>query len=300
MRIKDLILKSVGYVAEVVGQSSEGDEYEHAGTGFFVSVPSTVAQGQTYSYFATAKHVAVSLQGRMVSFFANGKDGKRAEILSLVPVWFMHPETDLAVAALGDVSNLDIVFVSVNLFATEAVISERDIGVGDDVFIVGLFAFAPGQESNMPIVRFGNISMIPLDKIYIDMGSQSKFVNAYLIEARSIGGLSGSPVFVRPTGYIVDEEAGVKISGLSDRVPYLLGMMHGHWDIKESEINKYGCIHDSQRGVNVGIGIVIPAYSILELLNDPELATMRQRGDTRFLEGIKPTPGISGKGDGSS
>jgi hypothetical protein len=70
-------------------------------------------------------------------------------------------------------------------------------------------------------------------------------------------------------------------------------MVHGHWDIKESDLNKINFIHDSQRGVNLGIAIVIPAYKILEVLNSPVLVRMRERAEKRLLDAIAPKPDVS-------
>jgi hypothetical protein len=91
----------------------------------------------------------------------------------------------------------------------------------------------------MPIVRHGNIAMLPEEQIQTEMG----YADVHLIEARSIGGLSGSPVFVRTSEAEKDSHRGIQ----------LLGVMHGHWEIKESELNKPTLVHD-RRGVNLGIG----------------------------------------------
>ena len=60
-----------------------------------------------------------------------------------------------------------------------------------------------------------NIAMIPDEPVTTSLGD----IKAYLVEARSIGGLSGSPAFVRETGA---EGTGSF---------YLLGLMHGHWGV---------------------------------------------------------------------
>jgi hypothetical protein len=54
-------------------------------------------------------------------------------------------------------------------------------------------------------------------------------VDAHLIEAKSIGGLSGSPVFINMTPFEMTASKGrpSKIFHL-----YLLGLMHGHFDIE--------------------------------------------------------------------
>jgi hypothetical protein len=202
----------------------------------------------------------------------------------------LHTQTPiLAVAVISDLASLDVICVSTKGFVTDASIKENDIGIGDEVFSVGLFSFAAGEKANMPIVRTGNISMLPVDQIQIDTGGDSTFTDVYLVEARSIGGLSGSPVFVRPTAYVVafaGLEATTKVAGVSGGPPLLLGLMHGHWDINEADINRYDLGH-SRRGVNVGIGIVIPAKKILELLNDPDLVGIRERAEQRTLEMLR-------------
>jgi hypothetical protein len=56
-------------------------------------------------------------------------------------------------------------------------------------------------------------------------------MDAYLAEGRSIGGLSGSPVFVRNTvNRRVPTAKGrpKHISGLGSL--HLLGLIHGHWE----------------------------------------------------------------------
>ena len=111
--------------------------------------------------------------------------------------------------------------------------------------------------------------MMPVDKVPVkDFGE----MDAYLAESRSIGGLSGSPVFVRATIHMPTEttegEPAV-ISGLGST--HFLGLMHGHWelplDISTAE---------QAEAVNMGISIIIPAKKILEVLYHPELVKMRK------------------------
>ena len=51
---------------------------------------------------------------------------------------------------------------------------------------------------------------------------------AYLIEARSIGGLSGSPVFIPMPPF---QQINGEVTQGSGSLFYLLGLMHGHFDI---------------------------------------------------------------------
>jgi hypothetical protein len=69
-----------------------------------------------------------------------------------------------------------------------------------------------------------------------------------------------------------------------------LGLIHGHWDVKESDINSADLQHDAKRGVNMGISVVVPAHKLLEVINHPELVAMRKVADYEFLENARPKP----------
>jgi hypothetical protein len=99
----------------------------------------------------------------------------------------------------------------------------------------------------MPIVRHGNVAMLPTEQVQTDLG----YTDAYLVEVRSIGGLSGSPVFVRHTiGFPVQRTDGSSDMAFANGpATTLLGLMHGHWDIKESEMNEPNFTQDRKRGV---------------------------------------------------
>lgn len=78
--------------------------------------------------------------------------------------------------------------------ADEADIEAHAIGIGDEVLMVGLFTKRYGYRKNIPIVRGGIISAMPEEPI--EDQETGNLYDAYLIEIRSIGGLSGSPVIV--------------------------------------------------------------------------------------------------------
>ena len=64
--------------------------------------------------------------------------------------------------------------------------------VGDEVATVGLYTSHHGHTKNIPVVRVGHISMLPDEPVMSTRG----YVEAYLVEVRSIVGLSGSPVYI--------------------------------------------------------------------------------------------------------
>lgn len=77
--------------------------------------------------------------------------------------------------------------------------------------------------------------------------------------------------------------------GLVDRTK-LLGIIHGHWDVKETDINSYPIIQDRKRGVNYGIAIVVPAIKLIETLNRSELLERRMKHDETLKK--KGMPGM--------
>ena len=89
--------------------------------------------------------------------------------------------------------------------------------------------------------------------------------DAYLIEARSLGGLSGSPVFANlERVYIKKGELRVRKNESSH---YLLGMMLGHWDAGVSELDGAKTDATDIQRVNMGIGIVVPIEKIIEVIS---------------------------------
>jgi hypothetical protein len=93
----------------------------------------------------------------------------------------------------------------------------------------------------------------------------------YLIEARSIGGLSGSPVFVRQM---------IPADSFSWRQTlYLLGLIHGHWELPKGTENTLPT--DDGVAINMGIAMVVPARKILEVIRQKDLTDMRTALDQR-------------------
>jgi hypothetical protein len=278
VRIPDELLRCVGFIGEVTHKEGAEEYGDLRATGFFVSVHSKGMLGHFYYYFVTAKHVVEELSGREVYFLVNKKGGGVMRVAASANEWSLHPtdETaDVAVVSVNIDADADVKAIPIKEFISQEDF-EVNFGVGDEVVTVGLFTEAPGTSRNFPLVRHGNLAMIPDEQIQTKLG----YADVYLVEARSIGGLSGSPVWIRPSVLVIaktvldNKPAPTGVVGPGR----LLGLMHGHWDIRESEINKPKIIHDGQKGVNLGIAIVVPASKILETINQPGLEE-RKRGD---------------------
>ena len=296
MRVPDTILKCVGFVAEVISDTS-GDSFDHVATGFFVSMPSDnpdIAKHQDVKYFAfvTAAHVARGMANTRTAVIVNRHGGGVTVIKSAANQWYFHPNdpsVDVAVVPINLTSDIDIMALPVSLFVNKKLtVGDHPIGLGDEVYMPGLFTFGIGNKRNNPIVRYGNLAMLPDEPIQTDYG----FAEVYLIEARSIGGISGSPVFIRPTNYLQPNDEEVKgIHGVAAET-ILLGLAHGHWDVRESDKNDVNVVHTMRHGVNMGLGIVVPAHKILEVINQPALVEARAQADTLKRWESIPTPDV--------
>ena len=268
MRVPDEFRQCVVFVG-LPAQRLDGQlETIFRGTAFFAGIESETVKGISYIYLVTAKHVATKLEGQPFMVRINTIDGGSRLIQGQGAKWWYHPNdeaVDVAVIPYApDQTKFEYKMIPTSMFLTDAILQEISIGTGDEVFITGLFAHLTGSAKNLPIVRIGNIAMMPGELVpTTEFGD----IEAYLIEARSIGGLSGSPVFVN--------WVGVGVNKL-----FLLGLIHGHWDIPPQNKNDMIRLDDDRYGsVNMGIAIVVPSKKILEVINQPELVKLRKRQD---------------------
>jgi hypothetical protein len=167
-------------------------------------------------------------------------------------------------------------------FVTDEKVADYGIGIGDEIAMAGLFHQREGAERNIPILRSGIISAMP-DEALVD--KQGRPFDSYLVEVRSIGGLSGSPVFVilPPTRPLVE--------GITTPVPgsfHLLGIVRGHWsqDALVSFNGKPTFLDIEQ--FNAGIASVTPMQQVAELLRTEPLVKHLDRQEQTFLASRVP------------
>ena len=253
-----------------------------AGTGFFVGEE---IDFDIFIYLVTAKHVVVGIKQKSVDgkvyIRINDNQGGSQLIESSIDSWSEHPtdsSVDVSVLRWAPSEKFDYIFLYTSMAATDEVIRQNSIGIGDEVFIAGMFVSHKGKKRNIPIVRVGNISAMPEEKIDTpDFGS----IEAYLIEARSIGGLSGSPVFVNVSGDRTmggnfangNVKKGDILYSTGNRL-YLLGLIYGHWD--EQTVDDVISEDAARKDVNMGMAMVVPATKILEIIDQPKWVEERQ------------------------
>lgn len=145
-----------------------------------------------------------------------------------------------------------------------------------------------GAKKNFPIVHTGHIAALPdkderIPVIDRATGKISK-VLGYLVEAQTLEGLSGSPAFVRdivrvpqdlPSGF---ETVSHRLTAEAYGEISLLGIYQGSWDGRPGEILAADRnLNDDKFRVPIGMGIVIPAAKIFEVLDMPKLKKMRKK-----------------------
>jgi hypothetical protein len=245
----------------------------YGGTGFLISFPAeSGSQPQRITYLVTARHVERQLAGPFVVSLIE-MSGQPQDIDIDQAIWTPHPDDDVDVV----VTRFPQSDAGLVVFATESFATNADyFGVGDMVHIVGLYRLMPGRTKISPVVHTGNIAMTPTDEIPVYDKLQKKVVptRGYLIEAQTLEGLSGSPVFVRYTNVSGISSGRGRLVTYTDHV-YLLGIWQSAWegipdDVLGQQIGVAG-------RVPVGMGITIPAQRITETLAQPALVEERRR-----------------------
>ena len=146
-----------------------------------------------------------------------------------------------------------------------------------------------GQHKNIPIVRVGNIAAMPEERVATQMG----LIDAYLVEARSIGGLSGSPVFVSLSLFRRNSNNYIGPTN-RQKVHYLIGLMHGHYGTRLPDYDMPAVDASDIERVNVGIAIVVPSQKIMEVITQPLIQTEEDRIAVDLRRKQLPRPDVPG------
>lgn len=278
MRVPQEVRNSVVFLGERPGNSRG---WALVATGFVVdhAVEGGDPNIHRCAYVVTARHCVRSRAQRAARI--NTTDG-RARMVELPGGWWVHPSdatTDVAVMPLPDdaLTDTELFPIPTEMFAGPDTFGGL-AGEGDEVFTTGLFAEIRAQRRNMPVVRTGNLALLAseLDPVPTEKGH----IVAHLIEARSMGGQSGSPAFMRRTvGWEVPnvqnpQHGPLRIVGYGPNF-FLLGLVHGHWELPIGK-DRLATSDEPRDGINMGIALVVPASKILETLNHPDLVSLRR------------------------
>jgi hypothetical protein len=272
MRVPDEILKCVAFLAY---ESTDGPRL--AGTAFFLG--RDLGEPDYYAvYLVTAKHVIDGIREKAISdrvfVRVNQKEASAVALTTDLDSWVSDPDDPFVDVAMLQVAPLqdeyDYLVLPESRIATDEVISTNGIGVGDDAFLTGLFKNHVGRHRNIPIVRTGNIAAMPEEPVRTNFHGTLAWIDAYLLEVRSIGGLSGSPVFVVTSGF---RGHGVITVGPQF---FLLGLVHGHWDLPFTAPDEVSPNSLRSEAINTGIAMVVPASKIVDVTDRAEFVEVRR------------------------
>ena len=264
MKIPDEIRKTVAFVC-----------YENKNTGAITPVGSCFFLGSDQEpgqnffkkvYVVTARHVIDAFRDKGIEqtiLRLNSRDANPPLITHVIPIqnWFVHSAgktIDVAIHEMAVPANMDQLVFPIQLGATKDTFKEHEVELGEEVIVSGLFQHHFGAKKNIPIIRVGNLAALNEEKVTIKGFGE---IDAYLIEARSIGGLSGSPAFLN-LGSIQLVGGQIKHAPHNRPVILLLGLIHGHFNARPDELDNVDP-DELYKAINAGIAIVVPVESIL-------------------------------------
>ena len=255
MIVTDSVRKCVAFIGQ-----RHGSDYVLRGSVFFLG---TIDENRNVvkGYAITARHVLDNIQFKTqaveVAIRVNLVEGGVHWLHIDLNDWWVHPDPAIDVAIL-EIARFDVgydhLFWPTSECADAAYMEANEVGLGEEIFVAGLFRHHHGTRRNIPIIRVGNLACLTEEKVTTSSGD----ADLLLIEARSIGGLSGSPVFLNLGYSRTTQGRMVQRSHIEIR---LLGMIHGHFDVKQTAID--GVAEDAnelaaEEKVNTGIAMVVP------------------------------------------
>jgi len=297
MRLPDEVRKCVVFLGRREIAASGVTKFVPEGTGFLLSYPSPSFENFEMTFLVTAKNVARRLEPDFEIRF-NTKAGKADYAEVLGRQWFYHEtdkSADVAVMLWAPPKLADCLSVGPNLFLNAEIIQHKGIGTGDEVYVTGLFSPAMGIERNTPIVRAGHLAMCPPEDVPIREW-ETPTMRAFLIEMRSLGGLSGSPVFVQRSIRVQPIQKTGRMP-LAAGAIFLLGVVHGHWNVQHLDLDYVSPPkNDKERDLlNAGVAIVQPGDKLVEIIEQDAVMTLLREAEheateknPHYLDGSSP------------
>jgi hypothetical protein len=286
MQVDSGIPKCIGFLG---AQNARGFGAE--GTAFFVFV---TQEELDFTYMVTCRHVVRPFDPSRSSdpnpakiwVRAATKRGHPPRLIETIRGdWICHPDRTVDICAhiydhvkwdsddVMDIHRLEIGTIVLRRELEDTV----GLSLGDEVFIPSVFVGRVGETQNIPVIRIGNIAAMPDEPIW----TASSRHPAYLIETRSLGGVSGAPVFLHIASqrHMGRPDPYPEISGRIVTPYFLIGMMQGFHSgqyagdfVSEDGEEK---IVPVDTDFNAGIGIALPVTLILDTLNHPTLVESR-------------------------
>ena len=267
--------------------------------GFFIGMPSEKHKGYFYLHLVTNEHVIQGLKTvcARIHICSDPKERARGRFSEpddvgalIIPTasFVTDRKTDLAIAIVTLPDDSLVHHTPIDSLITDFRSSRSPdipfVGVGDEIMMMARIVRRGVHylKENLQVARFGNVALVPKH--------EEPF---FLTEMRSVGGHSGSPVWVYLPG-VESEQGSWRICGTPARVRsfgmMLLGINLGHLrdfepivTIGQNHKEKAHASWLSQK--HEAISQVVPAWCITDLLYGNELETRRDRADAKHESG---------------
>lgn len=253
---------------------------DSAGTGFFLFRPIHGDQGHVL--LVTNKHVLPPLctpqngqtctpqnvrirvtvgtgdeaAVKFVDIPVVGPDGK------YLPNVELHPTAGFDVAAINVTEaikkqRIQGAWLPLDLLTTPERLKNENIGVGDEIFLLGYPDAIFDARNASPILRAGVIATVPSEGYAFNDRLKKQFnlpdrIDGFLIDANVFPGSSGSVVILKQQSTTVGPR-GETVMGSAKKIPYVLGIVSGSIPIDDTALKS------TQR---MGLGVVYSAEAI--------------------------------------
>lgn len=271
-RIHDDFLNAVVFLYPTVESAAAGAAT--GGTGVIVALETSPKSAKGLLFVVTNSHVV--REGKSPVVRINQISGKADVIPLTADSWMHHPDgDDVAAAPVGLLAAHRFASVPLELFVTPEGMEKYNFGLGDECFFAGRFVEREGIEQNLPTLRFGNLARLAVEPItHPTRGIEQE---SFLVEARSLSGYSGSPVFVYQTAVVTAQDTRMRAW---DHSPvFLLGIDWCHLPIHKPvlEADRETLVsEDLWVETNSGMMGVVPAWKIAELMTGEEVGELME------------------------
>lgn len=287
-RIHQRLVGTSLYLYMSVEAASKGEQV--GGTGVLIGQPSEIWPHAVHLYAATNAHV---IEHGGVVARAMIRDGTAKIFDHSKGDWILHArDDDVAICWLGVVpTDVD---QEIQFVPRAWIVTPDDFGIaaarpdlpwsagpviaGEDAFSVVRFIGYDGLERNQPTVRFGSLSSPEIIAV-----SQRPFRDhdqeSLLVEARSLAGYSGAPVFAYRHLLYLD------VGTIPIDSALLLGVGWGHLKHPDDEAKEFD-VEMQTPGLptpgryNSGMMTVVPGWKLTDLLDDPAVVAARRAYET--------------------
>jgi hypothetical protein len=138
-------------------------------------------------------------------------------------------ENDVAVINITEqvvTQNIEGAWIPTSLFATKEKIKNENIGVGDEIYLLGYPAGLYDERNTSPILRTGIIATVPTEQFAFNAVFRRPPYNlpdqidGFLVDSNVYPGSSGSVVLLKPQSTTIGEQGQTVVSAAKKVLMY--------------------------------------------------------------------------------